>query len=277
MASSRSGRRRMGGTERIAPQIRWPSSTRGSRAERPVAAPELGAFWGGAVGYFSYDVVRLIESLPNGPANGRDIPDAVFVFTRSVVIIDNLRAQARVVVSAPIDADADDTEIRRAYDEAVRDLDDVVVRLHSTMPLPPLTLQNDAPAAIGTSSASREQFMTSVERVKDYIRAGDCFQALLARRIDVPHDFPSDSLYRALRALNPSPYMYHLVLDGVELVGSSPELLVRVADQRVTVRPIAGTRPRGATAEEDQSDARRAPRRRQGARRTRHARRPRPQ
>jgi anthranilate synthase component 1 len=91
-----------------------------------------------------------------------------------------------------------------------------------------------------------------VERIREYIFAGDCFQSLLSRRIRVAHDFPSESLYRALRALNPSPYMYHLVLDGLELVGSSPELLVRVADGRVTVRPIAGTRPRGTTPAEDE-------------------------
>ena len=95
--------------------------------------------------------------------------------------------------------------------------------------------------------------MGDVTRIREYILAGDCFQALLARRIEVPHDFPSDALYRALRAINPSPYMYHLILDGVELVGSSPELLVRVANQRVTVRPIAGTRPRGRTREEDEA------------------------
>jgi anthranilate synthase component 1 len=90
-----------------------------------------------------------------------------------------------------------------------------------------------------------------VERIREYILAGDAFQVQLGRRISVPHDFPSESLYRALRALNPSPYMYHLVLDGLELVGSSPELLVRVEGRTVTVRPIAGTRPRGATPEAD--------------------------
>jgi anthranilate synthase component 1 len=101
------------------------------------------------------------------------------------------------------------------------------------------------------SSYAREQFLRDVDRIKEYIVAGDAFQVLLARRIDVPHDFSSTSLYRALRALNPSPYMYHLVLEELEIVGSSPELLVRVERGRVTVRPIAGTRPRGRTIEED--------------------------
>ncbi len=99
----------------------------------------------------------------------------------------------------------------------------------------------------------RARFTADVDRIKEYILAGDCFQALLARRIAVPHDFEGTDLYRAIRALNPSPYMFHLVLDGIELVGSSPELLVRVADGRVTVRPIAGTRPRGATPAADEA------------------------
>jgi anthranilate synthase component 1 len=98
---------------------------------------------------------------------------------------------------------------------------------------------------------SKEEFCRGVERIKEYIAAGDVFQALLARRITVPHDFDGATLYRVLRSLNPSPYMYHLALDGLEIVGSSPELLVRVADDTVTVRPIAGTRPRGRTAAED--------------------------
>jgi anthranilate synthase component 1 len=105
---------------------------------------------------------------------------------------------------------------------------------------------------VGRSTYEKARFLADVERIREYIMAGDCFQALLARRIELAHDFESADLYRALRALNPSPYMYHLQLDGVELVGSSPELLVRVADGRVTVRPIAGTRPRGATPADDE-------------------------
>jgi anthranilate synthase component 1 len=217
-----------------------------------VNAPELGAFWGGAVGYFGYDVVRAIENLPSPPPRGLSAPDAVFVLTRAVVIIDNLRAQARIVVGVPVERATNDGALRAAYDAAQRDLDDIEKRLRASLPLPPLKLDRAAPAAVGVSTYEKSKFLADVERIREYIFAGDCFQALLSRRINVPHDFPSESLYRALRALNPSPYMYHLVLDGVELVGSSPELLVRVADSKVTVRPIAGTRPRGATPAEDE-------------------------
>jgi len=217
----------------------------------PADVPELGAFWGGAVGYFSYDVVRLLERLPHAPPRALGVPDALFVLTRSLVIIDNLRAQARVVVGVPVPAGADDDALRALYDEAIGELDGLVGRLRTPAALPALDLDRAAPPATGRSSYDRARFVRDVERIKEYIRAGDCFQVLLARRVEVPHDFPSELLYRALRALNPSPYMYHLVLDGMELVGSSPELLVRVADGRVTVRPIAGTRPRGATPEAD--------------------------
>jgi anthranilate synthase component 1 len=144
-----------------------------------------------------------------------------------------------------------DEELRRLFEEAQRDVMVVVERLRAVSPLKPLALADSAKPAVGRSTYEKAKFVKDVDRIKEYIMAGDCFQALLARRIELPHDFDSADLYRALRALNPSPYMYHLQLDGVELVGSSPELLVRVADGRVTVRPIAGTRPRGATAADD--------------------------
>lgn len=221
------------------------------RACPPVETPELGAFWSGAVGFFSYDVMRLIERLPSPPPRGDATPDALFVFTDAVVIIDNLRAQARVVVGVPLGNDCSTTTLRTAYDSAVATVDRTIARLRDPITLPPLDLRGDAPPATGVSNVSHADFLASVERIREYIVAGDVFQVLLARRIRVPFDFPSEALYRALRALNPSPYMYHLVLDGVELVGCSPELLVRVDAGRVTVRPIAGTRPRGATPEAD--------------------------
>jgi len=222
-------------------------------AAKPAAVPELGDFWGGAVGYFSYDVVRLIEELPNRPSVDLGTPDALFVFTRSLVILDNLHGSARVVVSVPVPGNADDAEIASLYTIATSEIEDILQRLRASARLNTVSPDLDAPPVEGSSSYARADFVAHVERIKEYIRAGDCFQALLSRRIDVPLDFDPADLYRALRALNPSPYMYHLVLDGVEIVGSSPELLVRVsgAPPRITLRPIAGTRRRGATAAED--------------------------
>lgn len=221
------------------------------QAMRPVDAPALGPFWSGAVGYFSYDTVRHIERLPHAPPRGIPVPDACFVFPRALVMIDNWRGQARVIVSVPVPAGATDDVLEELYQAAEVDLRRTISRLQGPEVLLPLTLAEDAAPATGTSSYARKDFERDVLRIKEYILAGDAFQVLLARRISLPHDFEGSTLYRCLRALNPSPYMYHLELDGVEIVGSSPELLLRVSDGRVTVRPIAGTRPRGATPAED--------------------------
>ena len=220
--------------------------------ERPADVPELGQFWGGAIGYFGYDTVRLIEELPNRPPNGIPTPDAMFIFTRSLVILDNLHGRARVVVSVPIAANASERELRTEYDKAVEELDGLLGRLREPSALAPITPDFGAKAPDGKSSFSQRDFEAGVERIKEYIRAGDCFQALISRRIDVPADFAALDLYRALRAINPSPYMYDLMLDGLEIVGSSPELLVRVSDGKITLRPIAGTRARGPTPDDDE-------------------------
>ena len=225
---------------------------RGFIARMPVVdAPEVGAFWAGAVGYFSYDIVRHFERLPSPPPRGIEAPDAIVMFPRTVVIIDNLRAQARVVCGVAVPPAADEAARRALYDAGMADVERTIAQLRGGPSLRPLDLDPSATPAVGQSSMSRETFMDGVDRIKEHILAGDVFQALLARRIAVPHDFEGTDLYRAIRALNPSPYMYHLLLDGVELVGSSPELLVRVADGRVVVRPIAGTRKRAGTPEED--------------------------
>ena len=218
---------------------------------QPVDVPELGAFWTGAVGYFGYDAVRLIERLPPAPPQSSTIPDSLFVFTRSMVIIDNLRSRARIVVGAVVGSKATDAELRQLHEDALEEVHTIEKRLSGHGVLATLALDPNAQSAKGSSSITRADFISGVERIKEYIRAGDCFQALLARRIELAADFDPVSLYRALRALNPSPYMFHLELDGVQIIGSSPELLVRLSDNRVTLRPIAGTRPRGTTAEHD--------------------------
>jgi anthranilate synthase component 1 len=224
-------------------------------AFEPVDAPELGAFWGGAVGYFSYDAVRYIEQLPHAPPPGVKAPDALFVFTGVVVIIDNLRAQARVVAAMRVPHGTSEAGVRELTAHAHGEIDAVIARLRTGPSLPPLDLDPDAKPAHGRSTYERAKFLADVDRIKEYIVAGDCFQVLLARRIVLPHDFDGTALYRAIRALNPSPYMYHLALDGVELVGSSPELHVRVADDKVIVRPIAGTRTRGLDTAQDAAAA----------------------
>lgn len=223
------------------------------RAMNPVEAPELGTLWSGAFGFFSYDTVRHIEHLPDAPPRVLNYPDACFVFTDALVVLDNWRGQARVIVSVPVPANASHETLAALHAQAVRTLDETTARLQGPEVLPPLALHEDAAPAVARSTYERERFLQDVARIKEYILSGDVFQALLARRMEVPLDFDSTTLYRTLRALNPSPYMFHLQLDGLELVGSSPEMMVRVADGKVTVRPIAGTRPRGRTEAEDKA------------------------
>jgi anthranilate synthase component 1 len=218
----------------------------------PVDAPGLGPFWNGAVGFFGYDIVRLIEKLPARPRRTSSVPDALFIFTRSVVIVDSVTAKARVVIATRVPPEATDADLRHEFDLAVSEIAELERRI-----LQPPSIRIEEPdhasrPATGKSSIDREEFIDGVDRIKEYIRAGDCFQALLSRRIELEADFDPDSLYRALRALNPSPYMYHLAFDGIDIVGSSPELLVRLENERVTLRPIAGTRPRGSTPARDE-------------------------
>lgn len=219
------------------------------REVNPVVAPELGVFWSGAVGYIGYESVAHLEAIT--PEYAGVLPDALFMITRTVVVLDHLRSQASVIVGVPVDPETGETELRRLFLEAESEIDSVLFRLRSPGTSTSLKLDSAAAPAAAESSMTREQFMGSVERIQEYIRAGDCFQVLLSRRFTVQHDFDGTDLYRALRAINPSPYMFHLMLDGIELVGSSPELLVRMTESDVIVRPIAGTRPRGATPEAD--------------------------
>ncbi|MGI8619308.1 MAG: anthranilate synthase component I family protein [Gemmatimonadaceae bacterium] len=218
-------------------------------ADRPQSAPELGPFWTGAVGYFGYDVVRHFERIGTPPPRAGDVPDAMFIFTRSLVVIDNLHGTANIVITVRIPADAGEAELREEYNSASAEASELRERLQSPSPLAPLQLGEDRKVS-GKSSLDKQQFEGAVERIKEHILAGDAFQVVLTRRIDLPATFDTTDLYRALRAINPSPYMYCLTLDEMEIVGSSPELLVRLQDGMVTVRPIAGTRPRpraGAT------------------------------
>ncbi len=223
-------------------------------ARTPARVPGLPRFWGGAVGYFSYDVVRHIERLTEGPPDDLGLPDALFVFTDVVLAIDNLLGRAKAIAAVEIPAGASDEELRSLYEAADHRTRSLIDELGRAAPPAPLTLADepdtDPPFE---SSSTRAEYEAGVERIREYIRAGDAFQVVLSQRLGVElHATPFD-LYRALRTLNPSPYLYFLELDGVCLVGSSPEVLVRVEDGTVTVRPIAGTRPRGRTPEEERA------------------------
>jgi anthranilate synthase component 1 len=221
------------------------------RGRQPVAVPGLPRFWGGAVGFLGYDAVRAMERLPGGPRDDAGFPDALFMTADTVVIIDNAFAKAMVVASTTVDAGAGDDALRRAYDRACERCDAMLERLRTPVTIDPLALEGGRALQPGTPYA-RPDFERDVRHIQEHIRAGDAFQVVLSRRQEVPCSAPPLDVYRALRALNPAPYLYLLSLDGLHLVGSSPEVLVRVEEGEVTVRPIAGTRPRGADADEDE-------------------------
>jgi len=214
----------------------------------------LPRFWGGAVGYFGYDWVRRLERLGAGPPDDQGLPSALVMFTDVVVAIDNLNGRAKAV--ATVDAgDAGDAPTReslvRLYREAGERLEETVGRLRARQGPLPLALATGAEDPVCTSNLGRAAYCAGVRRIKEYILAGDAFQVVLSQRLATPFAGSPFDLYRALRAINPSPYLYHLDLGGFSIVGSSPEVLVRLEDGVVTARPIAGTRPRGRTEEED--------------------------
>jgi len=220
---------------------------------RPVAVPGLPRFWGGAVGWIAYDCVRAFEELPARARPGLDLPGLCMVVTDTLVIFDNLRQTLKVVatpyVSRPERAEA-------AYERACARIDAIVSALRAPrQALPALEppVRGEAVAApVPASSFTKADFCAAVDRVKDYILAGDAFQVVLSQRFAQPAAGarPLD-VYRALRVINPSPYMFHLEFPDARVTGASPETLVRLSDGRVELRPIAGTRPRGATAGED--------------------------
>jgi len=224
------------------------------RARTPAEVEELPRFWGGAVGYFAYDVVRQIERLPNAPEDDLGLPDGLFVFTDIVLAIDNLRGRAMAIAAVPVDPGMGDDELRALYDDAAERTAALVERLADAEPPKPLELSGEPEEdPVFTSSMSRETYEAGVQRIREYIVAGDAFQVVLSQRLGFQLDASPFDLYRALRSLNPSPYLYFLELDGMSLVGSSPEVLVRLEDETVTVRPIAGTRKRGKTPEEEKA------------------------
>jgi anthranilate synthase component 1 len=211
--------------------------------------PGLPRFFGGAVGWIGYDAVRAFEKLPDSKPDVLGLPEICLAITDTVVIFDNLRGTVKVVAAADVGPDIDSG---RAYDDACARIDAVLARLAA--PAPPLRVLDPAPVtppAPGTT-VSRETFEANVRRIQEYILAGDAFQVVYSQRFEIPRGGvdPFD-VYRALRVTNPSPYMYHLEFPEAIVTGASPEVLVRVDRGEIELRPIAGTKPRGATPEED--------------------------
>jgi anthranilate synthase component I len=220
--------------------------------QRYQAAPQqnLPVFHGGLVGYFGYDTVRYVEPRlrKSTPVDEMGTPDILLMVSEEVLVFDNLSGTIRLVVNA-------DPSQENAYESARQRLGELQLRLPAPMrPLPRVALNpsdTEALEARASSNFSQAEYESAVARVKEYVLAGDLMQAVPSQRMSLPFAAPPLNLYRALRNLNPSPYMYYLDLDDFHIVGSSPEILARSQGGVVTVRPIAGTRRRGHTEAED--------------------------
>jgi anthranilate synthase component 1 len=220
------------------------------RQHPPVEVQGLPRFTGGAVGYLGYDIVRTLESLPDSPPDDRELPDALLMVTDTLLVLDNLFNRATVIATVEIPAGATSAELRRHYEHAEARIECWLERLATPTTSMPLEIEPLPPVRAASGPYPDARFRDDVRRIKEYIAAGDTFQTVLSRRLDLPA--PDAFLtYRYLRALNPAPYLYYLHCDDIHIIGSSPEILVRVEDSEVTLRPIAGTRPRGITAEQD--------------------------
>lgn len=215
-------------------------------ARNPVAAPGgIPPFFGGAVGYFAYDVVRQFERLPPRPPAQGDPPDAWFLLTDAMAVFDHVNRTMEIVVLSSLEGDA-----KRRYEDACRRIEEIAARLDR--PLRPGVDGAAEPAPGGTEDLfPRDRFQAAVERAREYIRAGEIFQVVLSRRRTGRTSAAPFQVYRAMRRVNPSPYMFFLDCGPLQLIGSSPESLVKLAGGAASIRPIAGTRRRGATLAED--------------------------
>ena len=219
------------------------------RQHRPATFPGLPPFNAGAVGYFAYDAVRQLENIGEHAKADLDLPDCVFMFFDRLLVFDHLLHQIHIIAAADVTRESP----RAAYDRAVRDIAKIEKKL--TAGPRHLPLEKTAPTAHKLRVrpvTPRKRFLESVRQCKDYIAAGDIFQVVLSQRLDFTPEIEPFQIYRTLRTVNPSPYMYFLRIGDQHILGSSPEMLVRVTGRKLEYRPIAGTRPRGRNEEEDQ-------------------------
>jgi anthranilate synthase component 1 len=213
---------------------------------KPILYDSLPRFFGGAVGYLNYDMVRSFEKIPERLPQDLDLYDCCFMITDTLLVFDNLKHKVIVISNVFLE---DDKPLERAYEEGEAKIQRIVNNLRKrTLPL---SGQKPSPPSSLRSNFRKEGFMKSVEKTKEYIKAGDVIQVVLSQRFssDV-HCDPFD-IYRALRSINPSPYLFYLKMDDTVLLGASPEVMVRLEGKQIELRPLAGTRPRGKTPEED--------------------------
>ena len=215
----------------------------------PVRINGLPDFFGGAVGYTSYDSVHYVENLPDSTIDDLNLPDMYFMFYDEIIVFDHLNKTIKVVCAARID----ERDIQDVYEDAVNKIDNIINKLRT-----PVTTLSDDITEKGerslkfSSNFKKSDFLQAVETCKEYIRAGDIIQAVISQRLQTQISAKPINIYRTLRVINPSPYMFYIKMKDLELIGSSPEVMVKVEGESINVRPIAGTRRRGSTTEEDE-------------------------
>jgi anthranilate synthase component I len=217
---------------------------------RAAPLPGLPPFAGGAVGMFAYDLVRTVEPLGEPNPDPLGLPDLALMLSDTLVVFDHLRHTVTVLANVYPEED-----LERSYEQAVETIDEVRARLAGPVPRPSCAPMRDRSAASFEPNMSRDQFEANVRRIVEYIYAGDAYQVVPSQRWSAAVPVEAFSIYRGLRAVNPSPYMYFLDFGDFEVAGASPEPLITVAGRDVATRPIAGTRPRGSSAEEDRQMA----------------------
>ena len=217
-------------------------------AFRPVKVEGLPRFHGGAVGFVSYDMVRFFEKLPDSTSDNLQMPDCFFMLTDTILVFDHVNHRIKVVSNAHINGGK--RAVDEAYGAATAKIDEIISMLKRPMEYKSAARGHWNGDAV-KSNFTQEEYEKVVQAAKEYIRAGDIVQVVPSQRLSVPVSADSFDIYRALRMINPSPYMYYLKLDDLKIAGSSPEVMVRMEDGVVTMRPIAGTTRRGSTDEED--------------------------
>ncbi len=214
---------------------------------KPVTMPGLPRFFGGFVGYIGYDTVRHFEDLPDKEHPGLDLPDIFLMLTDTLVVFDNLTHKIMVISNAHVEGSPKD-----AYEKATAKIDSIVKKLQSKLVIPknPATGTTKAKKTF-SSNFTKNRFIKAVERTKEYVKSGDIIQTVISQKFHKETSVLPINVYRALRVINPSPYMYYIETGKSTIVGSSPEILVRVEGSTLELRPIAGTRRRGKTPDDD--------------------------
>lgn len=224
------------------------------RSYRSPKLDDMPPFTGGAIGFFGYDLLQYYESLPPHAVDDLEMDDIRFMFCDSVIVFDHVKQQILLVGNVHIQDGATDNDIREAYEAVDQRLDALAAQLQEQGPRENVnrnSIPQDVELGVIKSNMTKQKYLDNVEQAKEYIRAGDIFQVVLSQRFHIETEIAPLHVYRVLRTMNPSPYMYYLKMGEEIIVGTSPEALVKVDGKRVETRPIAGTRPRGINETQD--------------------------